>query len=258
MPCHRGRRWLGVGRPALGRAARGIEWPLLLVTCRQSSTAQTRSRSNATANRRAFSTPSSLAWIVLSPRPAPVTASSATSVCVRLCASTPITIMYSVPSLDMADEADHWRTPLSRGAATLLLSHAGGPRSAAGDTAKAGQTPKVDSGKEESARRRPRTQPHRPDATDRAKPSTEWQRGGARPARLASNALVSSAAVGQRKRSAMDGPPRVNSATRLAEVALLDDACSSHARLAAAPDGTRAPTSPCRTPFPGVIRGSSV
>ena len=37
-----------------------------LVTCRQSSTAHTRSGSMPAANRRAFSTPSSLAWIVAS------------------------------------------------------------------------------------------------------------------------------------------------------------------------------------------------
>jgi hypothetical protein len=40
------------------------------------------------------------------------------------------------------------RTPLSRGAATLLSSHAGGPRSVTGDTAKVSQTTLVDSDKE--------------------------------------------------------------------------------------------------------------
>ena len=48
----------------------------------------------------------------------------------------------------MADEADCRWTPLSWGVASLLLGHAGGPRSATGDTAKAGQTHEVDSGKE--------------------------------------------------------------------------------------------------------------
>jgi hypothetical protein len=49
-------------------------------------------------------------------------------VCERLCVSTPITIMYTVPSLVVADGADLRRTHLSWGDASLLSSHAGDPR----------------------------------------------------------------------------------------------------------------------------------
>jgi hypothetical protein len=66
------------------------------------------------------------------------------------------------------------------GSGKLLSSHAGGPRSATGDTAKAGQTPRGRQWQRESARRRPRTQPHRPDVNrSRQQPFTEWQSTGA-------------------------------------------------------------------------------
>ena len=103
-------------------------------------------RRRATAARRARRRRSPA--IVRSPSTPPVAASTAASVCERLCVSTPITIICAVPSLVMADEADLRRTDLSRGDATLLSSHAGGPRAATGDRTKAGQTKRVDRAKE--------------------------------------------------------------------------------------------------------------
>src|SRR6516225_7713633 len=58
---------------------------------------------------------------------------------VLLCVSAPITIISSVPS-SIAAEADLRRTQLTWGEATLLSSHAGDPRAAAGDTSNVGQT----------------------------------------------------------------------------------------------------------------------
>ena len=109
----------------------------------------------------------------------------------------------------MADEADHRRTPLSRGAATLLSSHAGGPRSATGDTEKAGQTPRGRQWQRKSARRRRRTQPHQPDTTDRPKPSTEWRtnRPASPPCVIAWSAMHSSGGE----------PPRISKRSRGAE-----------------------------------------
>jgi hypothetical protein len=69
-------------------------------TCRQSSIAHTRSTSSSPANRKASSVPSSLAGIVSCPRTFPVAASSATSVCERLCGPAPITLICTVPSLE--------------------------------------------------------------------------------------------------------------------------------------------------------------
>jgi hypothetical protein len=63
-----------------------------------------------------------------SPISGPLTASSATIVCDRLCVSTPITIICTVPSLVMAFGVDLRRTHLNWGDATLLSSHAGDPR----------------------------------------------------------------------------------------------------------------------------------
>ena len=68
----------------------------------------------------------------------PVAASTAPTVCDALCVSAPITIISTIPSLGLRTDA-RW-THLSRGDATLLSSHAGNPRTAAGDTTTDSQT----------------------------------------------------------------------------------------------------------------------
>ena len=94
----------------------------------------------------------------------------------RLCVSAPITIMCTVPSFETFDEADLRRTPLSWGAATLLSSHAGGPRSATGDTANHGQTNWPTATKRVSPPP-PESQTDQPDSTDPPQPLTERQGG---------------------------------------------------------------------------------
>ena len=70
------------------------------------------------------------------------------------------------PSLRLVDaeEADLRRTTLTRANATLLSSHAGGPRAATGDTTFAGQTSSRRRSRE-SARRQPENQPDGSDVT---------------------------------------------------------------------------------------------
>ena len=66
------------------------------------------------------------------------------------------------------NEADLRRTTVTRGEATLLSSHAGDPRTAAGDTSFAGQAWQSRRNRHESARRQPEDLPLRSDVTDRA------------------------------------------------------------------------------------------
>jgi hypothetical protein len=63
-------------------------------------------------------------------------------------------------------EVDRRRTPLSWGAATLLLGHAGGPRSVTGDTAIAGQTPSRSTSAKRVSPPPTESQTDRPDITD--------------------------------------------------------------------------------------------
>ena len=111
------------------------------------------------ANRSASSVPSSLAGIVSCPRAGPVAASSATSVCLRLCVSTPITIMCTVPSLRCGRRSG---SP----ADTPQLGRCHAPiksrrRSSVGDGrhGKSRSDHTVDRRQRESARRRPRAKP---------------------------------------------------------------------------------------------------
>ena len=70
------------------------------------------------------------------------------------------------------------RTPLSWGAATLLLGHAGGPRSVTGDTANSRSDPSGRQRQRESARHRPRAKPTgRTTSPIQTQPLTERQRG---------------------------------------------------------------------------------
>jgi hypothetical protein len=54
--------------------------------------------------------------------------------------SAPITIICTIPFVELSDEADLRRTTVSWGDATLLSSHAEGPRAATGDRSFRGQT----------------------------------------------------------------------------------------------------------------------
>jgi len=67
-----------------------------------------------------------------------------------------------------AERADLRRTTVTRGEATLLSSHAGDPRTAAGDTSFAGQAWQSRRNRHESARRQPEDLPLRSDVTARA------------------------------------------------------------------------------------------
>ena len=133
-------------------------------TCRQSSTAHTRSRSSAAANRkrpgRHRRWRRSFAAHDWHPSWHPERRA-----CACACARPPQSrSSIAAPSLNITRRSTR-RTPLSRGAATLLSSHAGGPRSATGDTAKAGQTQGSTVAKRVSPPP-PETQPDRPDVTD--------------------------------------------------------------------------------------------
>ena len=101
-------------------------------TCRQSSSAQTRSGSSVRAQRRSLPKLPLRAGAVSSPRALAVSASTAAHVCVRLWVSVPITIICTVPSID--DEADSGGHVSLGADAKLLSGHAGGPRAATGDT----------------------------------------------------------------------------------------------------------------------------
>jgi hypothetical protein len=102
-------------------------------TCRQTSIAQIRSGSRARAQRSSFPNAPLRAGAVSSPRAAAVSASTAPQVWVRLCVSVPITIIPTVPSIEL-DEADSGGHVSLWAAARLLSGHAGGPRAATGDT----------------------------------------------------------------------------------------------------------------------------
>ena len=107
-------------------------------TCRQSSSAQTRSAFKDRAHSSAAAKPREPTWIVLPATSSPVEPSSAAMVCERLCRSAPSTIIVLVPFL-CAPKVDTRRTRLVGGAATLLSSHAEHPDSAASDTTKPSQ-----------------------------------------------------------------------------------------------------------------------
>ena len=92
-------------------------------TCRQSSSAHTRSCSKPRAHPSAAANPRSPTAMVLSPSSSPEVAPTAAIVCELLCMSAPSTIMAFVPS--SRPEADARRTWLAGGGATLLSSHAG-------------------------------------------------------------------------------------------------------------------------------------
>jgi hypothetical protein len=98
-------------------------------TCRQSSIAHTRSPPRARAHTSRSSNARRLAR--------PVTSAIAPCACPLRSRSSP-----PVPPRDWDQQQDHGWTHLSRGDATLLSSHAGDPRTAAGDTTTDSQTPR--------------------------------------------------------------------------------------------------------------------
>jgi hypothetical protein len=128
-------------------------------TCRQSSTAHTRSTSSSPANRSASRVPSSLAAIVSCPRTIPITASTATSACDRLCLPRS---RSSAPSL-------RWRNPATKRISGGHTSVGAMPRSLSGHAVLLGRrrateqksvTPRERRQSEsESARRCPRAKP---------------------------------------------------------------------------------------------------
>ena len=110
---------------------------------------------------------------VRSPSTRPIAASTAATVCERLCVSAPITIIaLALPFGWSAESGSPADTSQSRPKATHLSSHAGDPRTAAGDTTSAGQTTAGRQKVNESARRRPEDLPAAPDAT--ARPPGLW------------------------------------------------------------------------------------
>ena len=128
-------------------------------TCRQSSSAQTRSPPRPRAQLSTAAKPRAPTWTVCSPSSSPVVAATAAIVCERLWVSAPSTIITLVPST--STEVDARRTRLAGGAATLLSSHAGHPRPATSDTAKGSQAPTGRQPERESARRRSGPSPRR-------------------------------------------------------------------------------------------------
>jgi len=106
-------------------------------TCRQSSSAQTRSLPSERPQSSAAPKPLAPTSTVLSPSSSPVPAATAAIVCELLCMSAPSTIIRVVPSSDLK------RTPgghgLLEGDATLLSSHAEHPRPATSDTTEGSQ-----------------------------------------------------------------------------------------------------------------------
>ena len=112
-------------------------------TCRQSSIAHTRSGSSARAQRSSLPNAPLRAGAVSSPRAAAVSASTAAHVCVRLCVSVPITIICTVPSIELTKRTSGGHVSLGA-SARLLSGHAGGPRAATGDTTSGRSDPMVD------------------------------------------------------------------------------------------------------------------
>ena len=132
-------------------------------TCRQSSIAHTRSASSARAQRNSLPKLPLRAGTVSSPRAAAVSASTAPHVCVRLCVSVPITIMYAVPSIELtkrtpADISHSGLVPSSYQVTPVVLGRRRATRHPVGQTT---GRQKVN----ESARRQPGNQPERPDST---------------------------------------------------------------------------------------------
>ena len=121
--------------------------------------------------------PWSRALTVLAPMSLPVLALTATAVWLPLCGSTPMTIMCASLRLVLANDRTVGGQTSVAAVATLLSSHAGDPRAAAGDTTFAGQS----QGRHDSygsARRSPENQPARSDAITTpkdAKADTERQ-----------------------------------------------------------------------------------
>lgn len=107
-------------------------------TCRQSSSAQTRSAPRPRAQSISSAKPRIPTWAVLSPTSSPVFAATATRVCEHLCMSR-TEHDHQLSPLLLEVEVDGRRTRLALGAATLLSSHAGHPEPATSDTAKGGQ-----------------------------------------------------------------------------------------------------------------------
>ena len=107
-------------------------------TCRQSSSAHTRSPPRRRAQRNSSAKPRAPTPTVFSPCSSPVPAATAAIVCERLWVSAPSTII-DVVLLFVLFEVDTRRTRLAGGAATLLSSHAGHPRPATSDTTKGSQ-----------------------------------------------------------------------------------------------------------------------
>ena len=71
-------------------------------TCRQSSTAHTRSSSSSRRTATPPDAPSSVAWIVTARASRRLPRRARPACAIRLCVSTPITIIYTVPSLEMS------------------------------------------------------------------------------------------------------------------------------------------------------------
>jgi hypothetical protein len=131
-------------------------------TCRQSSSAQTRSGSSLRAHNSSFPKLPVRAGAVSSPRAAAVSASTAPQVCVFLCVSVPTTIICTVPSID--DEADSGgHVSLEALARLLSVTPVGLGRRRA--TQQPSVTPVGRQKVNESARRRPENQPRRSDVT---------------------------------------------------------------------------------------------
>src|SRR4051812_20680267 len=108
-------------------------------TCRQSSSAHTRSPPRPRAQTSRSAKPREPTGAVFSPDTSPVPAATAATVCERLWVSAPSTIIIDIVLLFVLFEVDTRRTWLAGGAATLLSSHARHPRPATSDTTKASQ-----------------------------------------------------------------------------------------------------------------------
>jgi hypothetical protein len=116
-------------------------------TCRQSSTAHTRSTSSSPANRSASRVPSSLAAIVSCPRIIPVTASTATSVCDRLCVCPDHDRLHRPFVGEIRPRSGSPAGTPQSGRCHAPIRSRGAPRLATGDRAKVSHTPRASTGR---------------------------------------------------------------------------------------------------------------
>ena len=180
-------------------------------TCRQSSSAHTRSPSRPRAQITSAANPRAPTATVLSPSTWPVAASTAAIVCERLCMSAPSTIMTLVPSFPIR-MLDARRTRLAGGAATLLSSHAGHPRPATSDTTKGSQAHPGRQPQRESARRPVGTISSASDVTDTPNQNSKPRSSGrvptglGRASRASRYSFASMARCGRQARGLFEWP----------------------------------------------------